>query len=97
MYQETCAKRLVVQFLGVKYFLLDISFIYISNIIPFPCSPPPRIHLSHPPSPWFYEGAPPPTHSCLPAWPSPMLGPQAFTGPRASPSTDALQCHRSEI
>ena len=41
-------------------------FNYISNIFPFPGLPF-RNPLSHPPFPCLYEGAPPPTHSCLPA------------------------------
>jgi hypothetical protein len=43
-----------------KYFLLVILFIYISNVIPFPVSPPQNPYPIPPPC-WFYEGAPPPT------------------------------------
>jgi hypothetical protein len=53
-------------------FLLDIFFIYISNVIPV--SFPPGNDQSHPPSSSFYEGAPPPTHSHLTALDSPTLG-----------------------
>jgi hypothetical protein len=72
-------------FLSVKYFqynilfqffsfLLDILFIYISNIIPFPgfhsATP-----LSHPPSLCFYGDIPhPPTHPCLTALAFPYTG-----------------------
>ena len=44
---------------------MDILFIYISSVIPFPGFPS-KNPLSHPPSPCFYEGTPPPpTHSCF--------------------------------
>jgi hypothetical protein len=46
-------------------FLLHIIFIYISNCIPFP-APPTEMPYPIPPSPCFYEGVHPPTHSCLP-------------------------------
>ena len=39
----------------------DIFFIYISNVFPFP-GPSFRKPLSHPSSPCFYDGDPPPTH-----------------------------------
>ena len=75
------------------YFLLDIFFIYISNVIPFPGLPSEN-PFSPPPSP-AYMRIPlcPPTHSCLPALAFPTLGPWAFTGPRASPPIDASQVH----
>ena len=41
-------------------FILDIFFIYISNVIPIPSSPS-RNTLSHPSYPCLYEGVPPPT------------------------------------
>jgi hypothetical protein len=47
------------------FFLLDIFFIYISNVIPF-CSTP---SLTHPPSSCFYEGVPPPTYPLPPPRP----------------------------
>jgi hypothetical protein len=55
-------------------FLLDIFFIYISNVIPFPCFTP-RSPLSHPPSPasmrvFLYL----PTHSHIPTLSSSTLG-----------------------
>jgi hypothetical protein len=63
-------------------FLLDIFFIYISSIIPFLGSlPPPGNHLSHPPSPCFYEGVPPPTYP-LPS-PHPRF---PYTGASIEPS-----------
>jgi hypothetical protein len=52
----------------VKLFLLDILYIYSSNIIPFPRFPS-RKPLSHPPSPCFYEGAPPHAHPLPPPHP----------------------------
>jgi len=42
-------------------FLLDILFIYISNVIPIPGFSSTET-LSHPPFPCFYEGAPHPNH-----------------------------------
>jgi hypothetical protein len=79
----------------MRTFLLDIFFNYISNVIPFPCPPPDP--LSHPPSSWFYEGAPPPTNSPSLPWHSPTLGHQAFTGPRASPPIDVCQGHPLQL
>jgi hypothetical protein len=64
---EECAKPftlLVFLFL----FLLDILFIYISNVIPFSGFPSGNL-LSHPSSPGFYEGAPPPIYPLLPPCP----------------------------
>ena len=49
----------------LSFFLLDILFIYISNVIPFSTFPS-RNLLSHPPSPCFYEGAFLPTYPLLP-------------------------------
>jgi hypothetical protein len=65
-------------------FLLDIFFIYISNVISFPGFP------SENPFPHPLPHSPPhqPTHSCLLALASPILGHWAFTGPRASPIND---------
>jgi hypothetical protein len=51
-------------------FLLDIFFIYISNVIPFPGFPSPRNPLSHTPSTCFYEGVPPSTYPLPPPLPS---------------------------
>ena len=45
-------------------FLLVILFIYISNVIPLP-SFPSTSPLPPPPSPYFYDGAPPVPYSCL--------------------------------
>ena len=52
---------------------LFIFFINISNVIPFPGFPS-RKPLSHPPSPCFYEGAPPPIHSSPPTPAFPYTG-----------------------
>ena len=63
-------------------FLLDIFFIYISNVIPFPSFP------SENPLPSYLPLFPnPPTPT---SWPllSPILGHRTFTGPRASPPID---------
>jgi hypothetical protein len=48
---------------------------------------------SHPPSPYLYEGAPPPTHSRLPTLAFPTLGHRTPSDPRASPPTDVQQGH----
>ena len=50
------------------FLLLDIFFIYISNVNPFP-SPPKGNPLFHQPSSCFYEGVPPPTYPLLPPHP----------------------------
>jgi hypothetical protein len=50
------------------FFLLDILFIYILNVIPFPGYPS-RKPTSHPPSTCFYEGDPPTTYPPLPPHP----------------------------
>jgi hypothetical protein len=49
-------------------FSLDILFIYISNVVPFPDSPL-RTSLSHSLSLCFYKGASPLIHSLLPPCP----------------------------
>ena len=59
-------------FFLVLFILLEIFFIFISNIILFPVSFSPRNTLSHPLSPCFYEGVPPPTYPLLPS--CPILG-----------------------
>ena len=59
------------------YFLLDILFSYILNVISFPGFPS-RNPLSHSPAP---------------AWDSPTLGHQVFIGPRASSPTAPQQDH----
>jgi hypothetical protein len=63
---------------------MDIFFIYISNIFPFPGLPF-RNPLSH--TPCLYEGAPPPTHSHPPALTFPN------SGLMVSPPTDVQQVH----
>ena len=68
-------------------FLLDISFIYISNGIPFPDFPSPKKLPS-----WGCS----PTHQLTPTSltsNSSTLGHQAFTRPKASPPIDAWQGH----
>jgi hypothetical protein len=67
--------------------LLDIFFIYISNVIPFPGFP------SKTPNSLPYTPAHQPTHSFFLAWHSPTLVYWAFTGPRASPLIDNWQGH----
>ena len=49
--------------------ILDIFFIYISNVIPFPVSLHPGNPLSHPPSSCFYEGVPQPINPLPPLYP----------------------------
>jgi hypothetical protein len=80
--------------------LLDILFIYISNVILFPGFPSGN-PLSHPPFPCFYEGAHPLTHPLMSLCSgkeqnllfSLMLGHPAFTGPRASSPDKAIFCY----
>jgi hypothetical protein len=82
--------------------LLTILFIYISNVILLP-SFPSKISLSHPRSPCFYEGAPPPTH---PPTPTPTHPPtHSHTHPPtpnfqlialASPYTGSSSLHRTK-
>jgi hypothetical protein len=64
-------------------FLLDIFFIYILNVIPYPVFPFGN-PLSHP----CHESVPSTIHPLLlpHPWYSPTLGHQAFIGPRGSPS-----------
>ena len=80
-------------FYQTSFFLLDILFIYISNVIPFP-----GFHfrkpLSYSPLPCFLRVLPhhPPPPITPPQHP-PMLGHQTSTGPRASPPIDVRQGH----
>jgi hypothetical protein len=65
-----------------KAFLLDIFFIYISNVIPkAPYTLPPPALLLNPPSPASWP------------WHFPVLGHMIFTIPRASPPIDGLLGH----
>jgi hypothetical protein len=91
------------------FVLFCFSFSWIFSLVNFTCYPLSRSPAPNPPPPaqapissllpLFYEGVPPPTHSCLcfstqeHHWTSLTLGHQAFTGPRASPPTDAPQSH----
>ena len=76
---------------SIFFFKLDY-FIYTLNVISFPGFPS-ASPLSHPPSPCFYEGAHPPTQSCLPALAFPYIGHWAFPGTRASLPTNVRQSH----
>jgi hypothetical protein len=67
--QSTSSIESSLQPIFLKLSSLDILFIYISNIIPFP-SFPSENSLSQPPLTIFYEGAPPPTHPLPPHHPS---------------------------
>ena len=73
------------------FLLLDIFFIYISNIIPFPSRPTPH-SIPPPPAASVRIFPHPPTPASLP-WHSAILGHWAFTGPRASPPIDVCQGH----
>ena len=77
----TCILHLCYLFI-LSYFLLNIFFIYILNVIPF-LSFPSENPLSPPPPP-----APQHTHSHSWSWHFPILGHRTFTGPRASPPID---------
>jgi hypothetical protein len=78
-------------------FLLDIIYLH------FKCYPPSLFLLWKPPIPsslpYFYKGAPPPTHPPTPTsppWHSPTLGHPAFIGPRASSPTNSRRGHPLE-
>jgi hypothetical protein len=60
-------------------FLLDIFFIYISNVIPFPSFP-----SENPLSPSALPLLPNPPLPASWPWHFPILGHRTFTGPRAS-------------
>jgi hypothetical protein len=82
----TCILHLCYLFI-LSYFLLNIFFIYILNVIPF-LSFPSENPLSPPPPP-----APQHTHSHSWSWHFPILGHRTFTGPRASPPIDGRLGH----
>ena len=89
-----CYNILFTFFIYIR-FLLDILFIYISNVIPFPDSLPTRNPIS--PSPllmplWGCDPSHPPT-TASPERHSPSLGHQAFIGPRASSPLDVQHSH----
>jgi hypothetical protein len=68
-----------------KYpFLLDIYFIYISNVGPVPVFPSEN--------PLFFPNTNPPTLVSWP-WHFPTMRHSAFTGPKDSPPIDDLQGH----
>jgi hypothetical protein len=72
------------------FYLLDIFFIYISNVVPFPGSPllaKPPIPLPPPPA---SVRVLPPTPASLP-WHSPTLGHRTFIGPKTSAPIDDLE------
>jgi hypothetical protein len=78
-----------------RHFLLDIFFIYISNVILFPGLPPTPPQTLYPipsSSASVRVFSHPPTPSSLP-WHSSKLGHHAFIRPRASPPIDARQGH----
>jgi hypothetical protein len=73
-----------------RYFLLDIVFIYISNVIPFLVFLPPGNTLSHFSPPRFYEGVPLPAHPLPPPCPRfSYTEASIFIGPRTSSPIDA--------
>ena len=75
-------------------FLLDIFFIYVSNVIPFLSHPPPETPCSIPFPLLRWSCAP--IHTLFPIFlpsNSPTLGPQAFIVARVSPPTGARQGH----
>ena len=73
-------------FVFFSFFKLDILFIYISNVIPFPSFP--SATLSYALSPCFYVGGHSPTHSCLP--------PLAFPYTRAM-SNKVILCYIMQL
>ena len=71
------------------FLLLDIFFIYISNVnIPFPGLP-----SGNPPHSASMRVLPHPPISAFQSWHSPTLGHRTPKGPRAAPSTDVQQGH----
>jgi hypothetical protein len=66
---------------------LDIFFIYISNVIPFPSLPSWNL-LPHAPSSCFYDSVPQQTHSCFPGLAFP------YTAASRLHSTKGLSSHR---
>jgi len=83
-------------FFFLFFFFCRILKIYLHfKCYPLSCFP--SINpLSHPLSPFFYEGLSPPIHPPLPAsppWHPPILGSRALTGPRASPPIGSQQGH----
>jgi hypothetical protein len=73
-------------------FLLDILFIYILNVILFPCSPPETFYFISPPSASMRVLLILPTPSS-PPWHLPTQGHQAFPEPRTSLPIDVGQDH----
>jgi hypothetical protein len=71
------------------FFLIGIFFIYISNVIPFPVSPP-KNTLPYPAGPLLTN---PPTPASWP-WHSPTLGNRAFIGSRTSSPIGVWRGHR---
>ena len=77
-------------------FLLNIFFIYIKNVIPFPGFPPPCKHpipSSFPLLLWGCSSTSPPTPTSPPSIPLYRGISRAFIGPRTSPPIDAWQGH----
>ena len=81
--------------LFIYLFILDIFFIYISNVMPFPVSPPPENTLSHPLPLLLWGGSSthPPTPMSPPFIPVHWGIYQIFIGPRTSPTIGAWQGH----
>jgi hypothetical protein len=82
-------KCIIIGFFPAFFLSLDIFFIYISNVIPFPGLPS-RNHLSHPPS--MRVLLHPSTHS-HPALAFCYTGHWNNSGPRTVPPTDVRQVH----
>jgi hypothetical protein len=74
-------------FIFLKIFLLDIFFIYISNVMPIPALSPETHYSISPPTASMRVFPHSPTPDSQP-WHFAILGYQAFTGPRASPPID---------
>jgi hypothetical protein len=80
-------------FFSCILFLLDILFIYVSNVITFHGSPLHGNPLSYPHSFCFHECFSPTTYSLLPTLTFPTWGHWAFIGPRVSSQINAQQGH----
>ena len=68
-YRQSDENIFSIEVLFFLFFYWIFSLFTFQMLSPFPVSIPPRNTLSHPPSPCFYEGVPPPTHPLLPPHP----------------------------
>jgi hypothetical protein len=84
------SSRVIVRAFQCSFSLLDIFFIYISNVIPFPGFPSEKHPIPIPSTLPLLTN--PPTPASWP-WHSPTRRHRAFIGPRASPPIDVCLGH----